>query len=397
MKWFIDLRTRNKLFVSFGLMILLLLVVLVTAYRDLVQIQRSLKVIYEVEFANVAELKDVRFNQERIRSASLNMMLTRDRQRLDSLKNLGDELTRKNDELMGKLLEREKEEKHILLLKKFDEVRKAFNETRQKEVIPLLYTGKLDEAKNVVGGIQAERNEKMASLSDELVTAAENVSGAAVAESSRAVAAATNVLVVVGVISVILGMAVAAYLSRIIAGPLKKIAAGAEKIAAGDLTITLPVENRTDEVGRLTRNFTEMIRGLRVLNGEIQESVNVLASSASEILASTTEATAGMAETMTSVSETTVTVEEVKQTAQLSAEKSRSVSEGAQRASLVAQQGSDAVARTVGGHKPYRKIDGIRGRKHRETERTESGDRGDHGRGRRPCPAVQSVGGQCCH
>ena len=349
MKWFIDLRTRDKLFVSFGLMIVLLLVVLVTAYKDLVHLQRSLKDIYEVEFANVSDLKDVRFNQDRIRSYSLTMMLTKDRQRLDSLKNSGDELMGKNDELMGMLIKREKNEKHIALLKQFDEVRRVFNETRKNEVIPLMYAGKLDKAKNVVGGVQAERNEKMAVTGNELVAAAENAVGAAVAESSRAVATATNILVIIGIASVILAITVAAYLSRIIAGPLKEIAAGAGKIAAGDLTITLPAGNRTDEVGRLAQNFTEMVRGLRSLNGEIQESVNVLASSASEILASTTEATAGMAETMTSVSETTVTVEEVKQTAQLSAEKSRSVSEGAQKASLVAQQGSDAVAKTVGG------------------------------------------------
>ncbi len=66
MKWFIDLSTRGKLFVSFGLMIVLLAIVLVTAYRYLTQIQNSQRTIYEVEFANAADLKDVRFYQEGI-------------------------------------------------------------------------------------------------------------------------------------------------------------------------------------------------------------------------------------------------------------------------------------------------------------------------------------------
>ena len=41
MKRFIDLSTRGKLFVSFGLMIVLLAIVLVTAYRYLTKIQSS--------------------------------------------------------------------------------------------------------------------------------------------------------------------------------------------------------------------------------------------------------------------------------------------------------------------------------------------------------------------
>ncbi len=108
MKWFIDLSTRGKLFVSFGLMIVLLAIILVTAYRYLTKIQSSQRTIYEVEFANAADLKDVRFYQESIRAASLTMMVLKDRQRLESLKNLGDEFTKKNDVIIRKLMDREK-------------------------------------------------------------------------------------------------------------------------------------------------------------------------------------------------------------------------------------------------------------------------------------------------
>ena len=88
---------------------------------------------------------------------------------------------------------------------------------------------------------------------------------------------------------------------------------------------------------------------LRAVNLQVQEAANVLVSSVSEILTLTTELAAVSTETASSVTETTSTVEEVKQTAQLSSERSMRVAESAQKAVLVAQQGSAAVTKTVEG------------------------------------------------
>jgi PAS domain S-box-containing protein len=88
---------------------------------------------------------------------------------------------------------------------------------------------------------------------------------------------------------------------------------------------------------------------LREVNREVQEAASVVASSAAEILALTTELAAVSTETAASVNETISTVEEVKQTAHLSSQKSRSVSETAQRSVSVARQGNIAVDSTLEG------------------------------------------------
>ncbi len=88
---------------------------------------------------------------------------------------------------------------------------------------------------------------------------------------------------------------------------------------------------------------------LRAVNQQVQEAANVLVTSVSEILTLTTQLASVSSETAASVNETTSTVEEVKQTARLSSERSMSVSDSAQNAVIVAQQGSAAVARTVEG------------------------------------------------
>ena len=136
--------------------------------------------------------------------------------------------------------------------------------------------------------------------------------------------------------------------------------------ASGQLTDVLyNASVYTSDSGKLlgvfaaARDVTERRQAeenLRTLNQQVREAANVLASSVGEILALTTQLASVSSETAASVNETTTTVEEVKQTAQLSAEKSRSVSEGAQRAASVAQQGNTAVARTVEGINHIREL-----------------------------------------
>ena len=117
-------------------------------------------------------------------------------------------------------------------------------------------------------------------------------------------------------------------------------------------TVYMSDEGKMQGVFAAARDITERRQAeesLRALNLQTKEAAGVLASSVGEILQLITQLASVSSETATSVNETTSTVEEVKQTAQLTSEKSLSVSEGAQKAVSVAQQGSDAVAKTVEG------------------------------------------------
>ncbi|MCL5035003.1 MAG: CHASE3 domain-containing protein [Bacteroidetes bacterium] len=178
------------------------------------------------------------------------------------------------------------------------------------------------------------------------------------------------------------------FTTRDIARPLRRISDAAELIASGDLTVSVPSNNRRDEVGVLTQTFDRMARflqemakaaekiaagylnvqvkpqsqrdvlgnafaamveNLRGMTNEIREGVNVLASSASEILAATTQVASGAAETAAAVSETTTTVEEVKQTAQVASQKSKYVSDNAQRMVHASESGKKSVQESIDG------------------------------------------------
>jgi PAS domain S-box-containing protein len=82
---------------------------------------------------------------------------------------------------------------------------------------------------------------------------------------------------------------------------------------------------------------------------EVKDTVNVIASSSSQILAATTQVATGTSETASAISETTTTVEEVQQAAKLSAQKAKNVADSAQRVVQVSQNGQKAVEETLNG------------------------------------------------
>lgn len=350
MKGFINLATQAKLFWSFGLMVALLAVVIVMGHSGVTTIQEAQKNLYEQDFAIAVTLKELRANQNGVRAALLTMVATEKPSDRAAAQQDIKEREQESDELMQRIVDLGKGDPEISSrIEKFRSIRIAFRDLRDKEIVPLIHQGKMEEAKQLIFGAQAERNEKMRTIANELVKQADDKAAAAVTASAQRARNTMLVFVSVGAIALLLGVAMTLFLTRIIAGPLREIAVIAERVASGDLTVNVPTDNRADEVGTLARAFRAMIENLRQTTREINEGVGVLASSSSEILATTTQVAAGAAETATAVSETTATVEEVKQTAQLASQKAKYVSDSAHKVAQVSQTGRKAVEDAIAG------------------------------------------------
>jgi methyl-accepting chemotaxis protein len=124
------------------------------------------------------------------------------------------------------------------------------------------------------------------------------------------------------------------------------MAATADRIAAGDLTVEVKPVSEKDRLGN---SFASMAKNLRELNAEIQDVVNVLASSAGEIMGTVSEFASSSSETASAISETNATVQEVRQTTDLASQKSKQVYETARNSVTVAKTGKKAVDEAMGG------------------------------------------------
>ncbi|MBI1814165.1 MAG: methyl-accepting chemotaxis protein, partial [Deltaproteobacteria bacterium] len=127
---------------------------------------------------------------------------------------------------------------------------------------------------------------------------------------------------------IILGI-VAVLLTRNISRPLKEVTGFAERLARGDLTLSLTVNHRRDEIGALRQAFGRLADNLRAQIGEITEGTAVLLAAVSEVAATTSQLAASTTESAAAVTQTSATAREVKQTAQVTSQKAQYVSDNA--------------------------------------------------------------------
>lgn len=389
MSWFTNLQTRAKLLLGFGLVIVLMLIAMLTAYRGITALEESQRTLFERDFATTVDLLELRADLNRQRSLMLEMVLKTERSEQQALEQDIRRRAQEIDRRFQRLFESGGNDQQFLSrIGELQTVLTAFRQTRDEQ-INLIYEGKIDEARRLGLGIQEERFEKIRTTALQLGKEAEARAKEAINTSAQQVKETLRALLVVGLIALLVSVAVVLFLNRIIARPLQEISGIAERIADGDLNAAaLSNGHRRDEVGvlsqtfsRMTRSlqekagvaeqiaagnlkvevkpqsekdilgnsFTMMVENLRNVTGEIKEGVNVLATSASEIMASTSLVASGTAETATAMSQTTATVEEVKQTAQVSSQKAKNVSDNAQKVVQVSQNGKKAVDETIEG------------------------------------------------
>src|SRR5690606_22190707 len=252
MNWFDNLKTRNKLLLAQGLLGVIMVLALGNAYLSLKDVAASQQVLYHNHFRNAVELKDIRANQNANRANTLAMLETDDPAELHALQEDTARRTAQNDGYAAGLLQRNLDDpvmRHAL--EEFERVRRDQNLTRGKDIYALLQQGRKDEARALIAGIQAELNERLGQLANEMVERADAMAAQAVENAIREIEKDVQEFVLALVAVLFIGAASVVLLQRSIAAPLTRIAGIAERIAAGDLTALPEKSDRRDEVGML--------------------------------------------------------------------------------------------------------------------------------------------------
>ncbi|MBI2413781.1 MAG: methyl-accepting chemotaxis protein [Deltaproteobacteria bacterium] len=350
MNWFQNLSTRAKLILGFGVVILLLIIVIITAIRNISVMQGSQRQIVRADYSNSVDILTLENRGDEVRVALLTMMGSGSRADKELWHQVIKQSTTEFDAIFNRLLERNRDNPAILArLDELGKINSAFRETRDSQIIPLIYDGKLAEAKRLALGVQAARHDNMNRIALELGRNAVERANSNLQSSEKSARDSVTIFILLGIVAVFASALIAAFFNSIIARPLKEVSEMAGRVSSGDLTVSIPGGERNDEVGVLQRTFRSMVDRLKKQTREISEAVNVLATSSNEIAATTAELASGTEQTAIAVSETTTTVEEVKQTATVSSQKARHVSEISQNAVQVSQTGSKLVGETIDG------------------------------------------------
>lgn len=163
---------------------------------------------------------------------------------------------------------------------KVDEMEKTlipFTQTIFNELVPLVKAGKVSEAVNILGTIQAERSKAFLGIANEIVESSRKEFISNMESINRDIKTTTTTVIII-VVAVFAAAFVFSFwfISRYVVGVLHDISSSAEKVAKGDLTVK--IESKTaDEFGKVANDVTSIIKAMRyVMRDVANKTVHIL-------------------------------------------------------------------------------------------------------------------------
>ncbi|MBS0290345.1 MAG: methyl-accepting chemotaxis protein [Proteobacteria bacterium] len=387
MQWFANQRTAVKLTFGFASGLIIMLIAIWVGYSTITLLEKANKKLFNKETLELQDKVQVLLRTEdEIRTLMLGALLTTDRAQqqkyIDEVKGkaaFSDEILRNiNQNVM------QDNRAMILVIGKLQNIYDTHKKGRKEGSIPLIYEGKMEEAKSNELVAQKALYDEFRNTAQSLTNLIRDQANEVLIKSGEDVKHATTLFIFLALLAVVVKISWIFILNRQISTPLNELSIASQQMAKGDLkSVKLPEINREDEVGVLVRSFyamnqwineaaetakqiangdlsisvklqssqdflgaslQQMINNLRKITQDITEGVNLLGSSATEISAASSQLAASAAQTATSVNETTTTIEEVRQTSHVANQKAQLVTKTAENTTKISDSGKRAAS-----------------------------------------------------
>ncbi|MHB8224322.1 HAMP domain-containing methyl-accepting chemotaxis protein [Acidithiobacillus sp.] len=150
----------------------------------------------------------------------------------------------------------------------------------------------------------------------------------------------------IAVAAILMAILMGFFLTRSITRPLNEAVGVAELVADGDLSMQV-VSRTHDETGRLMAAMATMVERLTQTIGEVRSAADNLSSASEQVSATSQSLSQSASEQAASVEETSATLEEAAASIKQNAENARVTDDIATGAAKEARMGGDAVTQTV--------------------------------------------------
>jgi methyl-accepting chemotaxis protein len=317
--WFYGTRTRTKLFLGFGSLILLVGAIALVGALSLRTMSRYLTELHDDHYKMSVTLTETQAKLNGVRAHLLTMAMHKDRAIQEREHNAIRALTKEIDANFDQLLASNLSEETKTKVRKVREPWEEFRNTRDSELIPFIYNGKVAEAQALALGIQRERYGRFASGAAEIVKDSQEQAYRFKQNGDERYRTSLAIFLVGCGVAVLLGVFLTIFYTRIIARPLVVMVDVVEKVSRGDLTVSVEGKTR-DEVGQLGDAMRRMVEKLRNALLQVQLSATQVASASQQLSASSEELSAGAQEQASSLEETAASLEEITSTVKQNAE-----------------------------------------------------------------------------
>jgi methyl-accepting chemotaxis protein len=341
-----NLKIGPRLWIGFGIVILLLVVVATIAVNRFDRINQIADGILKDRYVKVVMLTDIQEHQNNQARFLRNAIIAaKDPEQLKSWLGKLEGESSANTEIFNKLKPMLRSPKGLELLEATVPKRAAYAESRGK-LVKLLEEGKVDEAgaflladfqtpqKDYFDGVQA-----LTRYQEEMMTK----DGQSMEDDGAFAKTMTESLTL---LAALIAAAIAFFTTRSITAPIAEAVEFATKVAGGDLTSKVVVKTH-DETGQLLTALIHMQENLvRTVSSVLQGSEGVATASA-EIAQGNNDLSARTEQQASALEETAASMEQLSSTVQQNADTARKANQLAMNASSVAVKGGEVVGQVV--------------------------------------------------
>ncbi|WP_301258379.1 methyl-accepting chemotaxis protein [Eleftheria terrae] len=344
MKFFNNLRIGSRLALSFGLVVLLMLVSLALSLVNVAGIKDLVVEAGGPQARRHALMAEWQQNIAVNGSRALAQAMSSDAALSAEVANEVKATTARTSELIKEFTELETSAEGKALQAALGEARSRYLRLRD-EMFKAKESGDAAALAQAMARFRDVTKEYLASANRLLELQDQRVKDGVVATVHKLDATRWINLVAVG-INVVLALALGGALRRSIVRPLGEAQQAAARIATGDLTGQLS-EGGRDETGQLGRSLSTMHRSLRGMVGDIRQASESIRVASSEVASGSEDLSRRTEQAASSLQETASSMEQLAVTVAQSAEASRRASELATSAAEVARRGGAVVDQVV--------------------------------------------------
>ena len=292
-----NLKTRTKLLLSFGVILIITIIIGVNGLFTAGDLQRSFENFYNNSFTPNMILGQIQVNQERSITEIQNILY-----KSKAMENSGvieqsvkalEELTKENDLLIQQYEANNLTPKEKELLEKLKAIDSDYRSARE-EVIQAVRKGNFTFAV----GIDEHRVKALREEATDILSQMKEINDKAAIDTMTADRAKFNasrsVSTLLLVIAFLVGLVCTILLTEMLARPIKTLVEHAHLMAGGDFTCELPqsLRRRKDEMGMLAKAFADMNDRIRSALKQVSESVEESSASSEELSATVEEVSA---------------------------------------------------------------------------------------------------------
>ncbi|MEI2265469.1 methyl-accepting chemotaxis protein [Erwinia sp. CGal63] len=341
-----NLKVGVRLGAAFGLVILLLVVVSVTAIVKTGSINGSVDRIINDRYIKVRLAFDVRDGVNDQIKYLRGMVIEaahpeRNQKRYGQL----DSVTQQTNQTIEKIAKLQTTEVGIKKIQAVKEAAQQFEEAK-KTLLALIQSGNQEVAAEYA---LMKMTPAQTAYLDIVKRFADSQSTQLQAEGANAVtdgATAIRITLICSTLATLLAVVLGYFLTRSIVTPLREAVQIAENVAAGDLRTVIRV-NSTDETGQLMQALKTMNENLLRIVTEVRSGTELIATASGEISLGNMDLSSRTEQQASSLEETASAMEQMTSTVKQNADNARQANELAALASKVAVQSGTAVNQVV--------------------------------------------------